>query len=196
MDIKEVSNKTWEIIKSHKRYVLCAAVLLVFVVRWYGSSAPTTPTATQTYVVTTGTIENSLKLIWQTKITNMQTLVFGTEGKVAKIYVKEGDKVKAGQLLAELDKKQLSISLSQQSLSIQNAKINYDKLVNQYTAADIAKAQNDVNGAQSKLDIAKQALQDLQANVWNTLQNSSSYVQTNILDAKSVANDSRDILEN
>jgi len=28
--------------------------------------------------------------------------------------VKEGDKVKAGDLLAELDKKQLSISLSQQ----------------------------------------------------------------------------------
>ena len=106
-----------------------------------------------------------LKVLGTTKITNLQTLVFGTEGKVTKVYVKEGDKVKAGQLLAELDKKQLSISLSQQSLSIQNAKINYDNLLNQYTAADIAKAQNDVNGAQSKLDMAKQALKDLKANV-------------------------------
>jgi len=93
----------------------------------------------------------------------MQTLVFGAEGKVAKIYVKEGDKVKAGQLLAELDKKQLNISLSQQSLSIQNAKINYNKLLTQYTPTDIVKAQNDVNSAQSTLNVAKNELATLQA---------------------------------
>jgi len=64
-----------------------------------------------------------------------------------------------------LDKKQLSISLSQQALSIQNAKINYNKLLTQYTDADKLKAQNDVNGDQSKLDIAKKDLQDLQGDV-------------------------------
>ena len=126
----------------------------------------------------------------------MQTLVFWAEGKVTKIYVKEGEKVKAGQLLAELDKKQLSISLSQQSLSIQNARINYDKLLTQYTSADIAKAQNDVNSAQSKLDIAKKALQDLKWDVWTVLQNTSSYVQTNTVNTKSLANDSQSILQN
>jgi multidrug efflux pump subunit AcrA (membrane-fusion protein) len=77
--------------------------------------------------------------------------------------VKEGDKVKAGQLLAELDKKQLSISLSQQSLSIQNAKINYNKLLTQYTDADKLKAQNDVNNMQSQIAIAKQNLVNLQS---------------------------------
>ena len=75
--------------------------------------------------------------------------------------MKEGDKVKAGQLLAEIDKKSLSISLSQQALSIQNARINYDKLLTQYTDADKLKAQNDVNSAQSQLDIANQQLQNL-----------------------------------
>ncbi|MEI8008254.1 MAG: biotin/lipoyl-binding protein [bacterium] len=79
------------------------------------------------------------------------------------IYVKEGDKVKAGQLLAEIDKKSLSISLSQQALSIQNARINYDKLLTQYTDADKLKAQNDVNNMQSQLAIAKQQLVDLQS---------------------------------
>lgn len=196
MNIQKISEKIWEIIKWHKRYVLAAVVLLVFVVRWYFSWSTTTTAVTQTYSVTSGSIENTLKLIWTTKITNMQTLVFWAEGKVKAIYVKEGDKVKAGQLLAEIDKKSLSISLSQQALSIQNARINYDKMINQYTAADIVKAQNDVSGAQSKLDIAKQALQDLKGNVWNILQNTSSYVQTNTLDAKSVANDSSDIMEN
>ena len=77
--------------------------------------------------------------------------------------MKEGDKVKAGQLLAEIDKKSLSISLSQQALSIQNARISYNKLLTQYTDADKLKAQNDVNNMQSQLVIAKQQLVDLQS---------------------------------
>jgi HlyD family secretion protein len=80
---------------------------------------------------------------------------------VTKIYVKEGDKVKAGDLLAELDKEQLNISLSQQSLSIQNARINYDKLINQYTKTDILNAQNNVDDMQTKLDVAKKQLADM-----------------------------------
>ncbi len=198
MNIHEISQKTLKIAKEHKRYVLTAAVLLVLVVVLsFSSSSPTKATTTAwTYTVVSGSIENTLKVLGTTKITNLQTLVFWTEGKVTKIYVKEWDKVKAGDLLAELDKKQLSISLSQQSLSIQNARINYNKLINQYTDADKLKAQNDVDDMQSKLDVAKQELEDLKASVWNVLQNSSSYVQDNLVNAKSLANNSKDILEN
>jgi hypothetical protein len=46
-------------------------------------------------------------------------------------------------------------------LSIQNARINYDKLINQYTDADKLKALNDVNSAQTKLDIAKKELSNM-----------------------------------
>lgn len=126
----------------------------------------------------------------------MQTLVFWTEGKVQKLYVKEGDKVKAGQLLAELDKTQLSISLSQQSLSIQNARINYDNLLTQYTAADIAKAQNDVNSAQSKLDIAKQQLADMSSDQWKNISTQGNIAQTNIIFSKTIVPKGNDILQN
>ncbi len=184
-------------IKSHKRYVFIAIVLLFFVVRWWISSTTSTTTtaaATQTYTVANGTIENTLKLIWTTKITNMQTLVFWAEGKVTNIYVKEGDKVKAGQLLAEIDKKSLSISLSQQALSIQNARLNYNKLLTQYTAADIAKAQNDVNSAQTKLSIAKQQLSDMSSDQWKTISTQGNVAQTNIIFSKSIVPKGNDIL--
>ena len=195
MNIQKISEKIWEIIKWHKRYVLAALVLLVFVVRWYFSSSTTTKTAvTQTYSVTTGSIQNTLKLIWTTKITNMQTLVFWAEGKVKAIYVKEGDKVKAGQLLAEIDKKSLSISLSQQALSIQNARINYDKLLTQYTDADKLKAQNDVNNMQSQLVIAKQQLIDLQSARWTTVQISSPKIQNIVISTRNYINSSKAVL--
>ena len=195
MNIQKISEKTWEMVKWHKRYVLAAVILLVFVVRWYFSWSTTTTTAvTQTYSVTSGSIENTLKLIWTTKITNMQTLVFWAEGKVKGIYVKEGDKVKAGQLLAEIDKKSLSISLSQQALSIQNARINYDKLLTQYTDADKLKAQNDVSNMQSQLAIAKKQLIDLQSARWTTVQLSSPKIQNIVISTRNYINSSRTIL--
>ena len=124
----------------------------------------------------------------------MQTLVFWAEGKVKAIYVKEGDKVKAGQLLAEIDKKSLSISLSQQALSIQNARINYDKLLTQYTDADKLKAQNDVNNMQSQLAIAKQQLVDLQSARWTTVQLSSPKIQNIVISTRNYINSSKTIL--
>lgn len=125
----------------------------------------------------------------------MQTLVFGAEGKVTAIYVKEGDNVKAGQLLAEIDKKSLSISLSQQALSIQNAKLNYNKLLNQYTAADKIKAQNDVDSIKNNLDIAKNDLQDLLSSQWNNIQVNSTKVQSLIISTKNSLKDIKNILD-
>jgi len=118
--------------------------------------------------------------------------MFGTEGKVTKIYVKEGQKVKAGQLLAELDKEQLNISLS---LGIQNARINYDKLINQYTAADILNAQNNVDGAQTKLTVAKNELVTLQSQQGDTVQTSSPKIQTIISTMQNIVNDGKDMLK-
>ena len=124
----------------------------------------------------------------------MQTLVFWAEGKVKAIYVKEGDKVKAGQLLAEIDKKSLSISLSQQALSIQNARISYNKLLTQYTDADKLKAQNDVNNMQSQLVIAKQQLVDLQSARWTSVQLSSPKIQNIVISTRNYINSSKTIL--
>jgi hypothetical protein len=57
------------------------------------------------------------------------------------------------------------------------------------------KAQNDVNTLKSQLDIANKDLVQLESDVGNVLQNSSSYVQDNTVNAKSAVNNVRDILE-
>ncbi|MEI7558513.1 MAG: biotin/lipoyl-binding protein [bacterium] len=111
------------------------------------------------------------------------------------IYVKEGDRVKAGQLLAEIDKKSLSISLSQQALSIQNARINYDKLIHQYTDADIINAQKNVTDTQSKMNIAKKELVTLQDAQGTTVQISSPKIQSILLNTMTAINDGKDILD-
>ncbi len=48
-------------------------------------------------------------------------LTFGSAGKVSKIAVKEGDKVKAGDILAKLDTRSLELSLKQAQMSLTQA---------------------------------------------------------------------------
>lgn len=63
----------------------------------------------------TGFIEPSRKI----------TIMPDIAGKVAKIYVEEGDKVKAGQLLAELDTRAISLQLEQAEAALGVAEANY-----------------------------------------------------------------------
>jgi len=189
--------KIWNFIREHKRYVLGILILFIFVVRWLFSwSTNQQTTVSDIYTVKTGNIENSIKVLWTTKIVNQQTLTFWQTAKVTKIYIKEGDIVKAGQLLAEIDKKEIRNSLSQQSLSVQNAKINYDKFLNQYTEADKIQAQNNVDDTQSKLDIAKKELEELKLERWDNLQVNGTKAQDILLTIKNILLDSKNILNN
>jgi len=186
----------WSRLKSRKRTVLGWSIIIIiigyFIIKWSNSLPVVTP---KIGTVVSGDIVNSIKVIWNTNITDQQTLNFGQEWTVKKVYVKEGQAVKKWDLLAELDKKTLSINMSQQGLSIQNARINYDKLINQYTAADIVWAQKNVNDTQSKLDIAKKELVILQSAQGDTVQMNSPRIQSIILNTKNAINDGKDVLD-
>jgi multidrug efflux pump subunit AcrA (membrane-fusion protein) len=186
----------WSRLKSRKRTVLGWSIIIIiigyFIIKWSNSIPVVTP---KIGTVVSGDIINSIKVIWNTNITDQQTLNFGQEWTVKKVYVKEGQAVKKWDLLAELDKKTLSINMSQQGLSIQNARINYDKLINQYTAADIVWAQKNVNDTQSKLDIAKKELVILQSAQGDTVQMNSPRIQSIILNTKNAINDGKDVLD-
>ena len=186
----------WARVLPHKRYVGIGLIVLIFIIK---SLIPTS-TAKGTFItreitVKSGSIENSIKVIGNTKITDQQTLTFGQEGTVQKVYVKEGQAVKQGDLLAELDKKTLSNNMSQQSLSIQNARINYEKMFTATTEADKIKAKSSVDNAQNQLDIAKQQLENMMLSNGDTLQTKASNIQTVLLATKSRLISSKKILD-
>ncbi|MBU0626672.1 hypothetical protein KKG31_07375 [Patescibacteria group bacterium] len=103
--------------------------------------------------------------------------------------------MKAGQLLAEIDKKDLQIQLSQQSLSIQNSRINYDKLLNQYDESDFIQAQKNIDDTQLKLDIAKNNLVTLQSEQGDMVQVGSVKIQSIINTTQNIVNDGEDMLK-
>jgi len=74
-------------------------------------------------------------------------------GRLEKIYVTEGDVVKPGQKLAELDNAQYSIAVAQAQASLNLAKANYNKLP------------DDIKSARAGFDKSQQTLLSSQANL-------------------------------
>lgn len=77
--------------------------------------------------VSTGTIENRVDVVAKVSLENKESLSFKQSGKVAKVLVKEGQKVQQGQVLATLDMKDYDIALASSKISLDNSKISLQK---------------------------------------------------------------------
>jgi membrane fusion protein, multidrug efflux system len=84
------------------------------------------------------------------------TLSFKTGGLIDRIYVKEGDKVHKGQLLATTKSTEISAQVQQVQLGLQKAERDYQRVLNLYndSVATLEQLQN----AKTGVEIAKQNL--------------------------------------
>ena len=88
---------------------------------------------------------------------------FRVNGQINKILVKEGDDVKKGQVLAELDPTDFKIKLKDRQASYDTAKANYDRAVSLVKKGAISKVDHDniraqYHTAKANLETAKQDL--------------------------------------
>ena len=96
-------------------------------------------------VVATGKIEPLTKVEVKSK----------ASGIVEKIYLDAGDKVKTGQVLAELDKEQLQASVAESRANLEAAEASYQKNLVDAEGPDVPFLKNDVDRAH---DLYKQGL--------------------------------------
>ncbi|MEC7837208.1 MAG: biotin/lipoyl-binding protein [Chloroflexota bacterium] len=92
-----------------------------------------------------GSIANTIIASGSTQIDQKISLSFGTNGNLSKILVEEGDSVKEGQLLAELDSKDLENTLERQEIQLK-------KLLEYPSEEDLKGAQYIVNQAEKSLN--------------------------------------------
>jgi HlyD family secretion protein len=107
-------------------------------------------------------------------------LSFGSAGTVKQVFVKLGDQVKKGQVLAELDSTDLQFSLANSQLALNQQQIKFDQVKAGPTAADLATAQLNVDTAQANYDTAarKAGLNDQQLLIYrNSLDKSALALQ-------------------
>jgi RND family efflux transporter MFP subunit len=84
-------------------------------------------------------------------------LSFKTGGIISKIYVKEGDDVKAGQLLATLDLTEINSQVAQAQLAFDKSERDLKRVKNLY--ADTATTLESIQNATTAVEIARNTLQ-------------------------------------
>ncbi|MCI1999740.1 MAG: biotin/lipoyl-binding protein [Clostridia bacterium] len=98
------------------------------------------------------------------KASDTRNYFFKSSGKVSKVYIKEGQQVKKGDILASLDTTQLDFSSTNARSNLAISENSLEKTVSTYDTniknakADIETLKNDISAAQSNLDLLKSNL--------------------------------------
>ena len=168
-----------------KKLLSIIAIIPVWIgIWWYYSHREVTISADAIVSASTGTVNESLTVLGEVSRINTQTLYFGTSGKIKKINTSEWSKIKAGDILAELDTKSVDASLRDQKLALENARLQLQKLQSP------AKKQDVLQVDKQKIDAQSQALLLAQKKKDTTLNNDKEIanVDAKILDLKNQSN--------
>ena len=82
-----------------------------------------------------------------------------TTGRLAALYVEQGDQVKIGQLLARMDSASLAAELAQAQAELAQAEAEYIEILNGNRQEEIARAKSQVLSAQAQADLSVKRLE-------------------------------------
>jgi HlyD family secretion protein len=140
--------------------------------------------------VTQGNFVRQINLNGTVKAAQDIQLSFARSGKVGKINVKAGDKVKAGQVIAELDKSDISADYLAALAGWQSAQANLDAqklkkqdLLNGAKSEDVAVSETQVASAQKALIDAQTASNNVQAQASASLNTLYAQINTSLADS-------------
>ncbi len=105
----------------------------------------------QTQAVTTGPIDASVSATGSVEPHAQAELRFDVDGTVTQVLVKPGDKVQAGQPIAQVDDADLKLQLEKAQADLKQAQANRDELLAGATEQEIAAAKARVAQAQAQL---------------------------------------------
>ncbi len=165
---------------TRKRLIWLIVLLIVIFAGWFFFGRKSSVSNIQTGIVKKQDIQKTVLTTGQVVSSTDLDLSFQAGGVVRSLRVKEGDVVKAGQVLATLDQGTSGAQLESARASLAQAEASYNKMLAAATPADIAVSQASVNAAETTLANAKQSLKNAISNAYNNA-NTVVLSDTNIL---------------
>jgi HlyD family secretion protein len=136
--------------------VLIVAAAITGAVYMRSKAAGTTPVSNvSTAAVQRGSLAASVNAAGNITAHQQADLSFGQSATVKTINVKVGDRIKAGQVLAEQDTSDLALQLRNAEVSLKVAQAKYAQAKNPNTEQDIATARAQLESAQAAFDKLK-----------------------------------------
>lgn len=172
----------------HKSLLMLSTAILMLLSACSGIENAGKPTPTpvpqisvyerSVFTVERGPIVEERKMVGEIVPSKQEELFFRASGYVSRVTAKQGDTVKQGDILAELQVDDLLNQLEQARIDLEVARVNYEKEKAQY-AYDLEKARVEVFTLQKQVELAQVAVaqsyglekQRAQANLEITQQN-------------------------
>ncbi len=138
-----------------KRAVIILVILAVIAggafayTRVVAARTPAAATTTTTATVQRGSLTATVNSAGNITSRRTADLAFSTSGVVKQVNVAVGDRVKAGQVLAELDNTDLSLQLRNSEINLKVAQAKLAQTKNPTTAQDLASARSKVESAKA-----------------------------------------------
>ena len=136
-----------------KTYVITAVIVVVGGFFFWYFGAPT-PVAYHFIAVKKGTIIEEVSVTGKVRAAQDVSLAFEKSGRVARTYVRVGDRVKAGQSLVELESADTRADLAQTQAALESARAKLDELKRGTRTEDLRLAETKAANAQKALDDA------------------------------------------
>lgn len=158
--------------KLGKTWTIIIIIILIIIGYYFIKNIFKDPTeGFNTEKITKGIVLQEVSETGSVRATQDINLGFKSVGRVTKINVEIGDKVKKGDVLAELDSNQVSAQLQSAKAALNSANNQYDKLVNGATPENIKTYQDSVdlanNDLKSTYSNASNVLNDVYTKIYN-----------------------------
>jgi RND family efflux transporter MFP subunit len=147
-----------------KRAIILFSIVVILVIStagYFGFATTNTPTPTptpETIAVTTCNVEQSVTAPGNLVNVNQANVPMPATGRIAKVKVRVGDRVREGQILAELD----DVTTSQAQLDLLTAQDELEKLQKRRTSLDYPRATDDfIKDLRRQVKAAKNSVSDL-----------------------------------
>ncbi|MGC9356401.1 MAG: efflux RND transporter periplasmic adaptor subunit [Anaerolineae bacterium] len=127
-----------------------------------GARAQTSQQVTELVVVERGTLQDSIEASGNLTPARERSLIFETQGRVAEVYVTEGDRVTEGQPLVRLDATSLELTVESAEASLAQAQVQLEQVLQGPTDAEIAAAEAALSSAKASYAQVKEGTSEAQ----------------------------------
>ncbi len=160
-----IVSKIFGTLRTHKKKSIAIAIVVVLV--GLGISSAMAPKAPEyvTEPVLRNDLRQTVEAVGAVTSERELDLKFAGIGVVNRVYVKEGDRVRAGQRLADLRAGSLAASVSAQSAALQSALADLRALEEGTRPEEIAIAEADLRNRKASLEVAKTTLSTAEQNL-------------------------------
>lgn len=187
-----------EYFKAHKKIsVFIGIIVLIAIYYVFFKKAAVTANTYTLGTVQKGTIVSSVSGSGQVVVSSQVEFKPQASGKIVSVDVKDGDKISAGTVIAEIDSVDAQRAVRDAKLNLESAKIVLDKILKPAENLTVSQAQDAVSKAQRDLDQAKkdrdqQGLTNTQAQT-TAYNNGYNQVSTTFLDLPTMMDDLKDV---